>query len=201
MSKKKATTHWRYSEHMKAKYPYIQLEENQLYVEEGNIITSAGSSAGIDACLHLVRNDYGAQIANSVARRLVMHSHRQGNQTQFIDQPLPKSDEHDKLSSLIQTLRANLATPHQVSSLAESVGMSSRTFQRRFLAVSGMPVIKWLTQERVSRSCYLLESTDLSIDQISEQVGFSGADTLRYHFRESLAVSPMEYRRRFTQMH
>ncbi len=200
LEQKKVTTHWRYAEHMKSAYPNIVLQQNHLYVDCENIVTSAGSSAGIDACLYLVRCDYGAKIANSVARRLVMHSHRQGNQIQFIDQPVPKSDEDDRLSALMQTLRSDLASPHHISALAKSVSMSTRTFQRRFLSLTGIPVMKWLTQERILRACQLLESTDLSIDVISEQVGFKGSDSMRYHFRESLALSPAEYRRRFSEI-
>jgi len=195
---RRATTHWRYAKHIKTAFPNIELQENQLYIDDGNIITSAGSSAGIDACLHIVRCDYGAKLANAVARRLVMHSHRQGNQTQFIDQPLPKSGEDERLSKLIEELRSDIASSHRIASMAGTVGMSSRTFQRRFIAFTGVPAMKWLAQERVSRSCHLLETSDLTIDQISELVGFSGADALRYHFREILALSPNEYRRRFT---
>ena len=167
-------------------------------MDEGGIVTSAGSSAGIDACLHVVRSDYGAKVANIVARRLVMHSHRQGNQAQFIDQPIPKKIDDERLSRLLDEIRQNLSAPHKIDSMAEFVGMSSRTFQRRFLSFTGVTAMKWLAQERVHRSCQLLETTELTIDGISQDVGFRDADVLRYHFREILAVSPMQYRRRFS---
>jgi len=146
LEQRRVTTHWRYAKDMKSKFPDIVLQEDRLYVDEGDIITSAGSSAGIDACLHIVRCDYGAKIANIVARRLVIHAHRQGSN--------------------------NLSAPHSISSMTKSVGMSSRTFQRRFVAFTGMAPMKWLAQERVHRCCQLLESTDLSIDRISLAVGF-----------------------------
>lgn len=198
LEQRRVTTHWRYAKDMKSKFPDIVLQEDRLYVDEGDIITSAGSSAGIDACLHIVRCDYGAKIANIVARRLVIHAHRQGNQTQFIDQPIPKSAEDERLAGLMQEISNNLSAPHSISSMTKSVGMSSRTFQRRFVAFTGMAPMKWLAQERVHRCCQLLESTDLSIDRISLAVGFGGADILRYHFRETLSVSPNEYRKRFS---
>ena len=198
LDERNVTTHWRYARDMKERFPNIIMQENRLYIDEGDIVTSAGSSAGIDACLHIVRSDYGAKIANLIARRLVMHSHRQGNQTQFIDQPLPKSGDDDRLSQLIDELRANLSVQHSIGSMAEFTNMSTRTFQRRYLAFTGIPAMKWLAQERVTAACQLLETTDQSIDKISVAVGFSGAEILRYHFREVLAVSPIEYRRRFS---
>ena len=197
LDNKRATTHWRYAEDLRSQYPEIVVDEKKLYVEEGNIVTSAGSSAGIDACIHIVRSDYGTEVANNVSRRLVMHAYRQGSQAQFIEQPLLKLGEDQRLSRLIDELRGNLSAQHQIDSLAQDVGMSSRTFQRRFLAFTGVTVIKWLIQERVSRASELLESTELSIDRISEEVGFQSADALRYHYRLSFEISPNEYRKRF----
>jgi len=193
-----ATTHWRYVEDFQAKFPEVIVRANDLYVDEGDIVTSAGSSAGIDACLHIVRNDYGAKIANSVARRLVMHSHRQGGQAQFIEQPLPKNGGDHRLSELMDDIRDRLADTHEIASMAKQAGMSTRTFQRRFLAFTGIPAMQWLTQERVSRSFLLLETTDLSVESISHAVGFGNSETMRYHFRRTLAVSPLEYRKRFS---
>ena len=194
---RRATTHWKYADDFKESYPDVIVEENEIYIDEGNIVTSAGSSAGIDACLHIVRNDYGAKVANAVARRLVMHSHRQGNQAQFIQQPVPKQGNDYRLSNLIDTISKELNAPYQISSMAKSVGMSSRTFQRRFFAMKGLPAMQWLKQERVSRSCVLLETTDLSVESISYSVGFNSAEGLRYHFRQALDICPMEYRKRF----
>jgi AraC family transcriptional regulator, transcriptional activator FtrA len=199
LSNRRATTHWRYAEDFGMKFPDVQLLPNELYVDEGDIITSAGSSAGIDACLHIVRCDYGPKVANTVARRLVMHAHRQGGQTQFIEQPMPKSSGDNRLSGLIDTIRSAISESHSVSSMANLAGMSERTFQRRFQALMGVPVVQWLTQERVARSCFLLETTDSSLDQISEASGFGTAEAMRYHFRKALMVSPTDYRNRFRQ--
>jgi len=197
LENKKATTHWRYAEDLRNQYPDIDVDENRLYVEEGNIVTSAGSSAGIDACLHIVRTDYGTEVANNVARRLVMHAYRQGSQAQFIDQPLPKLGNDQRLSALIDEIRGDLSAQYKIESLAQYVGMSTRTFQRRFLAFTGVTVIRWLIQERVTRASELLESTELSIERIGREVGFQSADALRYHYRESYEISPSEYRKRF----
>lgn len=196
---RRATTHWRYAEDFRSKFPDVQLLPNELYVDEGDIITSAGSSAGIDACLHIVRRDYGPKIANTVARRLVMHAHRQGDQTQFIEQPMPKTNTGHRLSELMETIRLTIGASHTIASMAALVGMSERTFQRRFQAFTGIAVMQWLIQERVARSCLLLETTDSSLDQIADATGFGVAEAMRYHFRKSLAVSPAEYRKRFAR--
>ncbi len=198
LANRRVTTHWRYSDDFQAKYPEVTVQANKLYVDEGSIITSAGSSAGIDACLHIVRSDHGATIANSVARRLVMHAHRQGDQTQFIEQPLPRSGGTHRLSRMMDDIRATLAEPHRISSMAQLAGMSARTFQRRFQALTGIPAMQWLIRERVSRACVLLETTDLPFDSISHETGFGNAETMRYHFRQVLSVSPVEYRKRFS---
>lgn len=194
------TTHWRYVDDLKSRFPEVLVEANQLYVDEGDIITSAGSSAGIDACLHVLRKDYGAKVANSVARRLVMHPHRQGGQAQFIEQPFPKNDSSGRLSQFMNSIRTNLARPHNITSLAKLAGMSSRTFQRRFFALTGMPAIQWLIHERISQACLLLETTDLSTDSISYSVGFRNTETMRYHFRQILSVTPLQHRKRFTEL-
>jgi len=197
LNNKKATTHWQYVEDFKLKFPHIIVEENALYVDEGNLITSAGSAAGIDACLHIVRSDYGAEIANKVARRLVMHSHRQGSQAQFIEQPVPASFNNQRMTQLMDEVRRSLAHSHSLESMAKMAQMSNRTFQRRFAALTGMPAKQWLTQERIWRACLLLETTELSIDQISHMVGFGQTDAMRYHFRQTIEVSPNDYRKRF----
>jgi AraC family transcriptional regulator, transcriptional activator FtrA len=194
---RRATTHWRYAEDFRAKFPDVQLLPNELYVDEGDVITSAGSSAGIDACLHIVRRDYGPKIANTVARRLVMHAHRQGDQTQFIEQPMPKTNTGHRLSELMETIRLTIGDYHNIASMAALAGMSERTFQRRFQAFTGVAIMQWLIQERVARACLLLETTDSSLDQIAEVTGFGASEGMRYHFRKALAVSPAEYRKRF----
>jgi len=194
---RKATTHWRYVQDFARKFPDVVLETDSLYVDEGNIMTSAGSSAGIDLCLHIVRKDYGVKIANSVAKRLVMHAHRQGGQRQFIEQPVPAENESHRLSSILDIIRSKLNENHSVQSLALRSGMSIRTFQRKFAALTGEPVGRWINQERLTRACALLETTKASIDDIAGAVGLSNVETLRYHFRQKFGVSPAQYRKRF----
>lgn len=197
LTNRRATTHWRYVEDFSSKYTDVDVQPNELYVDEGNVITSAGSSAGIDACLHIVRRDYGAKIANSVARRMVMHPHRHGGQAQYIEQPLPKAGGNHRLSEMMDEIRLTISENHNVKSMAQMAAMSFRTFQRQFFAFTGIPVMQWLTQERLSRSCLLLETTDMSVEDISQTVGFGTPEVLRYHFRRALSVSPMNYRRQF----
>ncbi len=197
LADRRATTHWRYEDAFNAQFPDISMEAGALYVDEGDIITSAGSSAGIDACLHVIRTDYGSKIANTVARRLVIHSHRQGSQAQFIKQPVPKGGAGHRLSQLMDDLRASLTAPHTIASMATLAGMSPRTFQRQFISLVGMPAVQWLTKERIARACTLLETTDMAMDDIAAEVGFGTAETMRYHFRRGLELGPAEYRKRF----
>ncbi|MCK6769179.1 transcriptional regulator FtrA [Enterobacter roggenkampii] len=166
---RKATTHWRYIETLKARYPDIDVVEDVLYQDEGEILTSAGSAAGIDLCLHVVRRDFGMETANSVARRLVIPPHRDGSQPQQLSRPV-----------------------------ARRVGMSQRTFLRRFEAATGTTPARWLLNERLLRAKDYLESSRLSIDSIAEQTGFGQASTLRHHFRQQFAISPAQYRKQFS---
>lgn len=195
---RKVTTHWKYVQDFGEKYPQILLQPDRLYVDDGDILTSAGSSAGIDLCLHIVRKDYGAQIANSVARRLVMHAHRQGGQTQYIEQPVPQEKEAHRLSATLDHIRSNLDSSHTISSLATQSGMSDRSFQRKFTTLTGMPVGRWIIQERLMRARTLLETSDASIDDIAQTVGVPNVEGLRYHFRNHFGVSPGQYRKRFS---
>lgn len=195
LSNKRATTHWQYLDHFQSKYPDIHVQDNELYIDDAGIITSAGSSAGLDACLYIVRCDYGVKIANVVARRLVMHSHRHGSHSQIVERPVPQDKESADLAELLQTLRLNLSKNYNVADLAKLSGMSARTFQRRFQAFTGMPVMQWLNQERLNLVCELLESSDMSIDAISESAGFGSAETLRYHFKHAMQTSPSDYRK------
>lgn len=194
---RRVTTHWRYVRDFATKYPETRLEPDSLYVDDGDIFTSAGSSAGIDLCLHIVRKDFGAKIANSVARRLVMHAHRQGGQAQYIEQPVPRQSEAHRLSSTLEHVRSNLDKAHSVASLAQLSGMSLRTFQRRFSALTGVPAVQWIAQERLNRACTLLETTEASIADIAIAAGLTNPENLRYHFRKTLGISPGQYRRRF----
>ena len=199
LAKKSATTHWQYIDDFQAKYPDIDVQENKLYIDDGGIITSAGSSAGLDACLHVVRCDYGITIANKVARRLVMHSHRHGAHAQLIERPMPDSETDKIFADLLVELRSNLSNQYHIAALAKRMGMSSRSFQRRFLAFTGIPVMQWLVQERLNMVCELLESSTLSIETISQQTGFGSAETLRYHFKHVLQSSPTAYRKLLRQ--
>lgn len=195
---RRATTHWAYADAFRERFPEVNLEVDRIYTEQDNILTSAGSSAGIDVCLHIVREDFGAEIANSVARRLVMHSHRQGDQAQFIEQPVPADYEADRLSETITFVRENIDQPHSVESLANVARMGERTFQRRFRALVGMPVGQWLIRERVTRACELLETSDAALESVSTAAGFGNPGVLQYHFRKSYGVSPSQYRRQFS---
>ncbi|MDP3868322.1 transcriptional regulator FtrA [Phenylobacterium sp.] len=193
---RRATTHWRYAETLRQRYPRIEVDPNVLYVDEGQILTSAGSAAGLDLCLHLVRRDFGARIANQVARRLVIAPHRDGGQAQFIERPLAPS-AGGRLSQLIAELQEEPQGSPSIQQLAARAAMSERTFIRRFRETTGMAPGAWLVAVRVDRARDLLETTDLSIEQVAAESGFGAATTLRHHFRSRLGLSPAAYRDRF----
>lgn len=196
---RKATTHWRYIEALKTRYPAIDVVEDVLYQDEGDILTSAGSAAGIDLCLHVVRRDYGMEAANRVARRLVIPPHRDGSQTQQLSRPVAQLRESQRLGQLFDFLHQHLALAHTVDSLARRVGMSQRTFLRRFQDATGTTPTRWLLNERLLRAKDYLENSKLSIDSIAEQTGFGQAATLRHHFRQYYALSPARYRKQFAR--
>jgi AraC family transcriptional activator FtrA len=191
------TTHWRYAEALAAQYPAIRVDPDVLYIDNAPIFTSAGSAAGIDLLLHLVRLDHGPEKANSVARRLVMAPHRQGGQAQFIERPMP-AGPHGRLVPLLDRLRSELARPYRVSELARSVGMSERTFIRRFRDTTGMSPGEWLVRTRVDFAREQLEATSSTIEQVAHAAGFATVEALRHHFRKRIGLSPREYRERFT---
>ena len=193
---RRATTHWRYVDTLRAMYPDIDVQPDVLYVDAGDVLTSAGSAAGLDLGLHLVRRDYGPEAANTVARRLVVPPHRDGGQAQFIQRPVPIAHEASRLSPILDRMRADLAREHTVKALADAAGMSSRTFLRRFEAATGVTPARWLLAERLARARDLLETTPAGVEQIAQAVGF-GAAALRHHFRKSLATTPQAYRARF----
>jgi len=197
LDNRQATTHWRYTDLLQQRYPAIQVTPDVLYIDNGDVLTSAGSAAGIDLCLHLVRRDYGSVAANRVARRLVVSPHRDGGQAPFIQQAVPVAYEGHRLGALFDHLLANLAAPHSVGSLAKLVGMSPRTLLRRFAATTGKTPAKWLLNARLSRSQDLLENSQLSIERIAEEVGFGSVATMRHHFRNQLSTTPLAYRRGF----
>lgn len=199
LDRRKATTHWRYIEALKTRYPAIDVVEDVLYQDEGDILTSAGSAAGIDLCLHVVRRDYGTEAANRVARRLVIPPHRDGSQTQQLSRPVAQLRESQRLGQLFDFLHQHLAQAHTVDSLARRVGMSQRTFLRRFQDATGTTPTRWLLNERLLRAKDYLENSKLSIDSIAEQTGFGQAATLRHHFRQHYALSPARYRKQFAR--
>lgn len=197
---RRATTHWRYTATLGELYPDIRVVPDVLYVDEGNILTSAGSAAGIDLCLHLVRRDFGPEAANSVARRLVVQPHREGGQAQFIEAPVPTAHEGTRLGPLLDHLRKTLAEEHSLSGMASRAGMSVRTFLRRFQALTGTTPAEWLLTERLNRARDLLETSNLPVEEVATLAGFGSAATLRHHFRRQLGLSPANYRDRFRRL-
>lgn len=195
---RRATTHWRYADALQARYPQILVDADVLYIDEGNVLTSAGSAAGIDLCLHLVRRDYGSAAANSVARRLIAAPHRDGGQAQFIESPVASHHESSRLSPLFDWLHQHLADEHNVAMLAARACMSPRTFLRRFNAATGTTPARWLLNERLLRARMLLEQSDYSIEEIAERTGFGSATRLRHHFNQRFLVSPGRYRKNFS---
>lgn len=194
---KRAATHWRYVDALRARFPRVEVDPDVLYVDEGNVITSAGSAAGIDMGLHLVRRDFGAAVANAVARRLVVPPHRAGGQKQFVETPVVSRPAGDSLSRLLDTVRATLTESHTVAGMARRVGMSQRTFARRFAATTGTTPHKWLQRERVRLAQQLLETTSHGLDRIAHSAGFSDAQLLRLHFKRVVGTSPSAYRKTF----
>jgi len=198
LSGRRATTHWRYVGAIAERYPDIIFDAGVLYMDEGSILTAAGSAAGIDLCLHVVRGDFGADAANSVARRLVLPPHREGGQAQFIHAPVPQAREGIRLGPLIEWMRERLDEEQPVSLLADKAGMSQRTFQRRFEKTTGLSVGEWLLKERLRHARELLEKqAAASLDDIAAASGFGTVATMRHHFRKRLGTSPGAYRKTF----
>ena len=190
---RRATTHWRYTDVLSRNYPEIQVDPAVLYVDEGDILTSAGSAAGIDLCLHIIRRDFGARVVNAVARRLVMAPHREGGQAQFIQHPVGDATE-PWLSDLVQWAERHLHEPLTTGRLAAVARMTRRTFFRRFSAMTGGTPADWLTGLRLARARDLLETSSKSIERIAWECGFGSAATMRHHFNQRLSVSPASYR-------
>ncbi|MDV6329219.1 transcriptional regulator FtrA [Asticcacaulis sp. 201] len=195
----RATTHWKYTEQLKTLYPDIDVVPDVLYIDEGQIMTSAGSAAGIDLCLHLIRRDFGPAAANTVARRLVVPPHRDGGQAQFIERSVPTHYESDRLGPLLDYMRTHLHKEHRIPDLARRAGMSERTFLRRFGEATGMTPAKWLLHVRLSEAKDHLETSDISIERIAEHTGFGSPTNLRHHFREHLNTTPTAYRQTFSR--
>ena len=193
---RRATTHWRYAERLQAAHPAVEVDADTLYAGADGIFTSAGSAAGIDLLLHLVRTDYGPDAANSVARRLVVASHRSGGQAQFIERPvLPRSGS--ALAKLLDRLRADPSAPWTVRRMAHEAAMSERTLARRFREETGDSPLHWLTQTRVALARQLLETTDLSMERIADRAGLGSATNMRLHFTSIVGIPPNLYRKQF----
>ncbi len=191
-----ATTHWRYAGALRQKYPGITVDDTSLYRSHGRIHTSAGSAAGIDLLVEIIRQDFGADAANSVARRLVMPAHRTGGQMQFLERPVARTGP-GHVAPVMDKVRATLSEDWSVQRMARDCNMSLRTFIRRFSEATGMPPGEWLVAERLEEAKRLLLSGATSLEQIAAAVGMGTADTLRHHFRNRVGISPREYQRRF----
>jgi transcriptional regulator GlxA family with amidase domain len=191
------TTHWQYAERLTARHPRVRVRPEALYLDQGAIVTGAGAAAGIDMCLHLIRRDHGAALANSIARILVTPPHRDGGQQQFITAPLPGDGDGQRLADLIAWARAHLDRPLSVEELAARALMSRRSFVRHFKAATGATPHAWLLTQRLSRAEELLETTTLTVEQIAGQVGFRSAAVFREQFAARRGVAPRDYRRTF----
>lgn len=192
-----ATTHWALAQEFARRFPQVLLRPEVLYVEEGLVLTSAGTAAGIDCCLHLLRQQHGAEAANRAARRMVVAPHRQGGQAQYIQQPVAPSVRGDRLAPLLQWLGEHLHEPHTLETLAERAVMSPRTFTRRFRQATGTTVGQWLQNQRIALAQRLLEGGDQSIEEVAAEAGLGSAVSLRQHFAASLGIAPSAYRQQF----
>jgi transcriptional regulator GlxA family with amidase domain len=193
-----ATTHWMYADEFAARFPAVKLDPDVLYVDDGQVLTSAGTGAGIDLCLHLIEVDHGAAVANMVARRMVVPPHRLGGQAQYVVSssaagPIPAPS----MSSVLDWARSHLDRPLTVADLAQQAVLSPRTFARRFAEATGTSPLRWLKAERVRLAQQLLETTDEPVERIARRSGFGTAANLRQHFGRATSVSPQAYRRVF----
>lgn len=201
LSGRRATTHWMYAEKFRARFPDVHLDQAVLYVEDGGLYTSAGTAAGIDLCLHLVREDHGAEVANMFARRMVVAPHREGGQAQYVASPVRVHTEDDAVARTMEWALGHLDAPLTVEDLAKRAGLAPRTFARRFRATVGTSPHQWVIGHRVRLAQRLLETTDLSVERVAERCGFGAAATLRLAFERLVRLSPLLYRRAFRSSH
>ena len=193
---RRATVHWQDVDELRERHPAAVVDPDVLFVDDGNIITSAGTAAGIDAALHLVRRELGPTVVNTIARDMVVPPQRDGGQRQYIDQPIPRCSA-DGLAPTLDWVLEHLEVEHAVADLARRANMSERSFARRFVAETGTTPHRWLTLQRVLLAQRLLEDTDLGVDDIAQRCGFGAGALLRHHFRKIVGVSPVDYRRTF----
>ncbi len=196
---RRATCHWLHVDQMRQRYPHVRVEPDRLYVDEGQVVTSAGTAAGIDACLHLVRRELGAEVANGIARGMVVPPHRDGGQAQYVTAPVPTCERngHD-IASLLDWLRAHLDQAHTGAGLAARLHLSTRTFARRFTETTGTSPHLWITQQRILLARHLLELDELDVATIARRSGFGTDEALRHHFTRHLGTTPTAYRQTFS---
>ena len=189
-----ATTHWIYADLLAQRYPAIDVDPTPLYVDNGRVLTSAGCAAGLDLCLHIVRADHGVQVANDVARRLVISPHRAGGQAQYIETPVPEPTVDGRIAAGMAWALQHLDRPITLDELAKRSSLSRRSYLRQFAKATGTTPIKWLIEQRIQASLALLESSDLGVEQIATRVGFESPVTFRHHFVRQMRTTPREYR-------
>ena len=192
---RRATTHWRYAALLTREFPAVEVDPDVLYVDEGDVLSSAGVAAGIDLCLHIVRKDHGAEVANRIARRIVVAAHRDGGQAQFVERPLPAPD--GGLAATRAWMEERLDEQLTVEDMARHAACSPRSFARRFRAETGTTPLQWLIGRRVAEAQRLLEGSELPVEQVASRAGFGTAAALRQHFGRALSTSPTAYRRAF----
>jgi transcriptional regulator GlxA family with amidase domain len=196
---RRCTTHWLYVDKLAARFPRAKVDRDVLYVEDDGVLTSAGTAAGIDLCLHIVRQEQGAAVANAVARRMVVPPFREGGQAQFVETPVPQPRRGDSLEEVLVWATSNLHRDITVESLAALAHMSPRTFARRFRAETGTTPHRWITGQRVALAQRLLEETDETVDVVADRTGFGTAANLRHHFGQWVRTTPQTYRATFRQ--
>jgi AraC family transcriptional regulator, transcriptional activator FtrA len=194
---RRATTHWRYADALRRRFPRVEVDPAPLYVDDGDVLTSAGCAAGLDLALHIVRRDLGAAVANAVARRLVVQPHRDGGQAQYIEAPAAIDPGDDRVARSMTWARDRIAEPITVDALAKIAHMSTRTYLRHFARCTGTSPIRWLIRQRVQASLPLLETTTVPVERVAAAVGFDAPVTFRHHFQALMHTSPSAYRRTF----
>ncbi|MFE4463847.1 helix-turn-helix domain-containing protein [Oerskovia sp. NPDC056781] len=193
---RRITTHWRHAEDLRARFPHVDVDPDVLFVDDGDIVTSAGTAAGIDACLHIVRKEFGSAAANAIARRMVVPPQRDGGQRQYIDRPVPVCEEQS-IRDVLAWMSEHLDEPQTVEDLARRAHLSTRTFARTFVAETGTTPMQWLATQRVHHARTLLEESGLDLEEIARLCGFGSAALLRHHFRRAVGVPPTDYRQTF----